>query len=147
MGGSIAGMTTAAYLSKYFKRITIIENDDVLNEILMKSKDKELLDYRCNLKCSSSLGRSGVTQSYQIHVLQGEGSNILFKLFPNLKNKLLNEYGARLCSLKNDFRFVIGDVLLNKYLTEDLYWFCIDRFTLETVLRRELCSQYDQQQI
>ncbi|CAF3465994.1 unnamed protein product, partial [Rotaria sp. Silwood2] len=50
MGGSIAGMTTAAYLSKYFKRITIIENDDVLNEILMKSKDKELLDYRCNLK-------------------------------------------------------------------------------------------------
>ncbi|CAF1390971.1 unnamed protein product [Rotaria sordida] len=147
MGGSFGGMTTAAYLSKYFKHITIIENDDVLNEILMKSTDKELLDYRCNLKCSSSIGRGSVTQNYQIHVLQGEGSKILFELFPNLKNKLLNEYGARICSLKNNFRFVIGDVLLNKYLTEDLYWFCIDRFTLETILRRELCLQYNQQQI
>ncbi|CAF4935222.1 unnamed protein product, partial [Rotaria socialis] len=62
MGGSIAGMTTAAYLSKYFKRITLIESDDVLNETLMKSTANELLDYRCNLKCSSSLGRAGVTQ-------------------------------------------------------------------------------------
>ncbi|CAF3786113.1 unnamed protein product [Rotaria sp. Silwood1] len=147
MGGSIAGMTSAAYLSKYFKHITIIESDDVLNDILMKSTDKQLLDYRCNLKCSNSLGRSGVTQNYQIHVLQGEGSHILFELFPYLKNKLLNEYGARICSLKNDFKFVIGDVLLNKNLTEDLYWFCIDRFTLETILRRELCLQYNQQQI
>lgn len=147
MGGSIGGMTTAAYLSKYFKRITIIESDDVLNNILMKATSKELLDYRCNLKCSSSIGRAGVTQSYQIHVLQGEGANILFEAFPNLKLKLINEYGARMCSLKNEFRFVIGDVLLNKNLTEDLHWFCIDRFTLETVLRRELCSQFDNQQI
>ncbi|CAF3579397.1 unnamed protein product [Rotaria socialis] len=147
MGGSIAGMTTAAYLSKYFKRITLIESDDVLNETLMKSTANELLDYRCNLKCSSSLGRAGVTQSYQIHVLQGEGANILFELFPNLKAKLINEYGACLCSLKNKFRFVIGDVLLNKNLTEDLHWFCIDRFTLETILRRELCLQYDNEQI
>ncbi|CAF5017888.1 unnamed protein product, partial [Rotaria socialis] len=52
-----------------------------------------------------------------------------------------------LCSLKNKFRFVIGDVLLNKNLTEDLHWFCIDRFTLETILRRELCLQYDNEQI
>ncbi|CAF4397985.1 unnamed protein product, partial [Rotaria sordida] len=30
MGGSIGGIVTAAYLTKYFKRITIIESDDVL---------------------------------------------------------------------------------------------------------------------
>jgi 2-polyprenyl-6-methoxyphenol hydroxylase-like FAD-dependent oxidoreductase len=147
MGGSIAGMTTAAYLSKYFKRITIIESDDVLNDTLMKSTPEELLDYRCSLKNASSLGRPGVSQSYQIHVLQGEGSKILFELFPNLKTKLLNEYGAKIASLKNEFRFVIGDVLLNKNLTEDLHWFCIDRFTLEIVLRRELYLQFNKQQI
>jgi 2-polyprenyl-6-methoxyphenol hydroxylase-like FAD-dependent oxidoreductase len=147
LGGSIAGMTTAGYLSKYFKKITIIESDDVLNDILMNSTDEQLLDYRCNLKNSNSLGRSGVSQNYQIHVLQGEGSKILFELFPNLKTKLINDYGAKISSLKNQFRFVIGDILLNKNLTEDLYWFCIDRFTLETVLRRELCLQFNQQQI
>jgi 2-polyprenyl-6-methoxyphenol hydroxylase-like FAD-dependent oxidoreductase len=147
MGGSIAGMTTAAYLTKYFKRITIIESDDVLNDILMKSTSDELLDYRCNLRNSNSLGRSGVTQNYQIHVLQGEGCRILFELFPNLRRKLIDEYGAYISSLKHQFRFVIGDVLLNKNLTEDLSWFCIDRFTFETVLRRELCLQFNHQQI
>ncbi|UJR16568.1 hypothetical protein I4U23_003469 [Adineta vaga] len=147
MGGSIAGMTTAAYLSKYFKRITIIEPDDVLNEILMNSTTEELFDYRCNLKNANTLGRSGVSQSYQIHVLQGEGGKILFDLFPNLKNRLINDHGAKIVSLKNNFRFIIGNVLLNKNLTEDLSWFCIDRFTLETILRRELCLQFDQQQI
>jgi hypothetical protein len=144
MGGSIAGMTTAAYLTKYFHKITIIESDDVLNDILMNSTGEQLLDYRCNLKNSNSLGRSGVNQIYQIHVLQGEGRKILFDLFPNLKRKLLDEYGAKICSLKTEFRFTIGDILLNKNLTEDLDWFCIDRFTLETILRRELILQFNQ---
>jgi 2-polyprenyl-6-methoxyphenol hydroxylase-like FAD-dependent oxidoreductase len=144
IGGSIGGMTTAAYLTKYFNRITIIESDDVLNDILMNCTPDELLNYRCNLKSSNSLGRSGVNQNYQIHVLQGQGCKILFELFPNLKEKLLNDYGAYISSLKDQFRFVIGDILLNNNLTEDLYWFCIDRFTLETVLRREL---FNSQQI
>lgn len=147
MGGSIAGMTTAAYLSKHFKRITIVESDDVLNATLMRSTPAELLDYRCSLKNANSLGRAGVSQSYQIHVLQGEGAKILFGLFPQLKSKLVDEYGATDVSLNEHFRFVIGDVKLNKDLTERLDWFCIDRFTLETVLRRELCAQFDAQQI
>ena len=67
--------------------------------------------------------------------------------FQILENKLLNEYNAYICSLKNNFRFIIGNILLNKYLTEDLYWFCIDRFTLEIILRKELCLQFNQQQI
>jgi 2-polyprenyl-6-methoxyphenol hydroxylase-like FAD-dependent oxidoreductase len=147
LGGSIAGMTTAAYLTNYFKRVTIIESDDVLNEILMTCTPDELLEYRCNLKNSNSIGRSGVSQIYQIHVLQGEGRRILFELFPNLKTKLINQYGAHISSLKTQFRFTIGNILLNSNLTEDLYWFCIDRFTLETILRRELCLQFNQQQI
>jgi len=49
IGGSIGGMVTAAYLAKYFSRITIIESDDVLNDILMKSTPEEILDYRCRL--------------------------------------------------------------------------------------------------
>ncbi len=147
MGGSIAGMTTAAYLTKYFHKITIIESDDVLNDVLMNSTAEQLLDYRCNLKNSNSLGRSGVNQNYQIHVLQGEGRKILFDLFPNLKMKLINDYGAKISSLKTEFRFVIGDILLNKNLTEDLDWFCIDRFTFETILRRELILQFNSKQI
>lgn len=142
LGGSIAGMSTAAYLTKYFHRITILETDDVLNEIHLNSSPEQLLDYRCSLNNSNSLGRKGVTQNYQIHVLQGEGAKILFELFPRLKKKLINEYHAMICSLNKHFRFVIGDVLLNKNLTEELSWFCIDRFTLEMVLRREFLHQY-----
>ncbi|CAF1530034.1 unnamed protein product [Adineta ricciae] len=147
IGGSIAGMTSAAYLSKYFRRITIIESDDVLNEILINCTPGQLLDYRCNLRNSNSLGRSGVTENFQIHVLQGEGRKILFELFPNLENKLINEYGAYLASSKRHFRVLIGDVLLNRNLTEDLSWFCIDRFTVETVLRREFLLQFHPTQI
>ncbi len=64
LGGIIGGMVTAAYLSKYFKQITIIESDDVLNDTLMKSTSNELLDYRCRLESPTSLGRSGVSQMY-----------------------------------------------------------------------------------
>ena len=147
LGGSIAGMTTAAYLTKYFHRITIIETDDVLNDIHSNSTPEQLLEYRCSLKNSNSLGRKGVTQNYQIHVLQGEGAQILFELFPKLKMKLLNEYQAMICSLNKHFRFVIGDVLLNQNITEDLSWFCIDRFTLEIVLRREFLDQLKHENI
>ncbi|CAF1489860.1 unnamed protein product [Rotaria sordida] len=145
IGGSIGGMITAAYLSKYFKRITIIESDDVLSDTFMKSTPNEILDYRCHLESPTSLGRSGISQIYQIHVLQGEGFNIIQELFPQLKDKLLNEYGVRTYSLKNECRFVTAGVLLNQDLIEDFSWLGIDRFTLDTVLRRELFLQYGNQ--
>jgi hypothetical protein len=90
LGGSIGGMITAAYLSKYFKRITIIESDDVLNDTLMKYTPDELLDYRCRLESPTSLERSGVSQTYQLHVLQDEGYKILREIFPQLENKLFD---------------------------------------------------------
>ncbi|CAF5065195.1 unnamed protein product, partial [Rotaria sp. Silwood1] len=76
MGGSIGGIVTAAYLTKYFKRITIIESDDVLSDTFMKSTPNQLLDYRCRLASPTSLGRSGVSQMYHSHVLAGEGYTI-----------------------------------------------------------------------
>ncbi|CAF1353951.1 unnamed protein product [Rotaria magnacalcarata] len=142
MGGSIGGMITAAYLSKYFKRITIIESDDVVSDTLLKSTPQDILDYRCRLESPTSLGRSGVSQIYQLHVLEGEGYNILIELFPHLKDKLLNTYGVRTYSLKTELRFEANGQLLNKNLTEDLFWLCIDRFTLEIVLRQELCIKF-----
>jgi 2-polyprenyl-6-methoxyphenol hydroxylase-like FAD-dependent oxidoreductase len=84
IGGSFGGMVTAAYLTKYFSRITIIESDDVLNDALMKSTPDEILDYRCRLGSPTSIGRSGVAQIYQIHVLAGEGRKILREVFPQL---------------------------------------------------------------
>jgi 2-polyprenyl-6-methoxyphenol hydroxylase-like FAD-dependent oxidoreductase len=145
IGGSIGGIVTAAYLSKYFSRITIIESDDVLNTTLIKSTPNEILDYRCRLESPTSLGRSGVGQIYQLHVVEGEGYKILLELFPQLGNKLLNEHGIRTYSLKTEARFVIDGVLLNQDLLHDIRWLGADRFTLETVLRQELCSQFGNQ--
>ncbi|CAF3910444.1 unnamed protein product [Rotaria sp. Silwood1] len=122
LGGSIGGMATAAYLSKYFKRITIIKSDDVLNDIFMKSTPSEILDYCYRLESPTSLGRSGVSQIYQLHGLQGEGYKILLELFPRLKDKLFNEYGIRTYSLKTGLRLAASDIILNQDLTEDFDW-------------------------
>ncbi|CAF2240842.1 unnamed protein product [Rotaria magnacalcarata] len=145
IGGSIGGMMTAACLSKYFKRITIIESDDVLNETLHKSTPDQIFDYHCRLANTTSIGRSGVGQIYQIHVLHSEGFNILHDLFPSLKDKLLNEYNIRLYSLKNDGKFVINGNLLKQNLIKDIEWLGIDRFTLEIAMRNELCLQFGNQ--
>ncbi|CAF2873010.1 unnamed protein product [Rotaria sp. Silwood2] len=145
LGGSFGGMATAAYLSKYFKRITIIESDDVLNDTFNKSTPSQILDYRCRLESPTSIGRSGVSQIYQLHALEGEGFKIMHELFPHLKDKLINEYGIRTYSLKNESRFIIDGNLLNQNLTKDIDWLGIDRFTLEIALRKELCLQFENQ--
>ena len=145
IGGSIGGMVTAAYLTKYFSRITIIESDDVLNDKLMKSTPEQLLDYRSRLESPTSIGRSGVPQMYQIHLMAAGGQLILRELFPQLENKLMNEHNVRYHSLKDESRLIINDMLLNENLTEDFKWLGIDRFTLEIGIRKELCLQYGHQ--
>ena len=145
IGGSVGGMVTAAYLTKHFRRITIIESDDVLSDALMKSKPSELLDYRCQLESPMSVGRSGVPQIYQLHIIEGEGHKIMRELFPRLDDKLCHEHGISIYSLKKELRLSVNGVLLNQNLTEDFQWLGADRFTLETVLRRELCTQYGNQ--
>ncbi|CAF1207148.1 unnamed protein product [Adineta steineri] len=145
IGAGIGGMVTAAYLSKHFQRITIIESDNVLNDALLKSKSVEILDYRCRLESPTSLGRSGVSQMYQLHVMEGEGYKILLELFPRLKDRLLNEYNVRSYSLKNESKLSINGVPVDHNFTEDVVWLGIDRFTLDIVLRQELCSQYGNQ--
>ncbi|CAF1009996.1 unnamed protein product [Rotaria sp. Silwood1] len=100
-------MISAAYLSKHFKRITIIESDDVLSDTLNKSTPNELLAYHCHLESPTSIGRSGVSQIYQIHVLKAEVFNVLHELFPHLKYKLKNEYNVRLYSLKKAIQLIV----------------------------------------
>ncbi|CAF1439504.1 unnamed protein product, partial [Rotaria sordida] len=138
-------MVSAAYLTKYFSRITIIESDDVLNDTLMKATPNEILDYRCSLENPGSIGRSGIAQIYQAHILEGEGFKIFSELFPRLYDKLFNEYNVRTYSLKNECRFTVNGTLLNQNLTEDMKWLGVDRFTLEIVLRKELCLQFGNQ--
>lgn len=141
IGGSLGGMVTAAYLSKYFKRITIIEYDDVLNDDLNKSTPDQLLDYRCNLANPALIGRSYVGQIYQIHVLQSEGANILYSLFPHIRDRFINEYNIRIYSANKEARLIMNGHLLDRNLIKDIEWLGIDRFTLETIVRRELCLQ------
>jgi hypothetical protein len=50
------------------------------------------LDYRCRLESPTSVGRSGVSQIYQLHVIEGEEHRIFCELFPHLNDKLINEY-------------------------------------------------------
>ncbi|CAF3938779.1 unnamed protein product, partial [Rotaria sp. Silwood1] len=145
IGGSLGGMITAAYLSKYFKRITIIESDDVLSDTFNKSTPNEILDYRCRLESPTSIGRSGVSQIYQIHLLPGEGFKIFNELFPHLTDKLKNEYNVRTYAIKSEVMMIINGNVLNQNLPEDMEWLGIDRFTLEIALRKELCLQYSNQ--
>ncbi|CAF1546235.1 unnamed protein product [Rotaria magnacalcarata] len=120
IGGSFSAMATAAYLSKHFKRITIIESDDVLNDTFIESTPAELLNYHCRLESPTSIGRSGVSQIYQIHILAGEGFKILKELFPELADKLITQYGVRRNSLKNEAKYIINGVLINQNLTDDI---------------------------
>ena len=145
IGGSIGGMATAAYLSKYFSRITIIESDDAMGDTLLTLTPDEILDYRCRLESPTSIGRSGVPQIYQLHAILVEGHKILRELFPRLDDRLLNEYNVRAYSLKNEMRLIIDDQLLNQNLTKDIVWLGVDRFTLEAVMRSELWSQFGSQ--
>ncbi|CAF1239711.1 unnamed protein product [Rotaria sordida] len=110
----------------------------------MKSTSSEILDYRCRCESPTSLGRSGVSQIYQVHGLHSEGYKIILGLFPQLKDKLFNEYDVRTYSLKIESRLMTGNILLNQDLTEDFDWLGIDRFTLEIVLRKELYLIVDQ---
>ncbi|CAF1095091.1 unnamed protein product [Rotaria sordida] len=76
----------------------------------MKSTPNQLLDYRCRLGSPTSLGRSGISQMYHLHVLEGEGHKILQELFPQLKDKLLNEYDHHVDSSSID---LYGDFIIN----------------------------------
>ncbi|CAF4550283.1 unnamed protein product, partial [Rotaria sp. Silwood2] len=76
-----------------------------------------------------------------MYVLESKGNKILLELISQLKEKLLTEYGARIYSIKTESRLAASGVLLNQNLTTDFDWLGVDRFTLEIVLRKELCLQ------
>lgn len=141
IGGSIGGMITAAYLTKYFKKITIIESDDVLNDTLIKSTPDEILNYRCQLESPTSIGRSGVPQIYQLHVMLGEGQKILREIFPNFEKDLLDEYNTQSYSLNNG-QLTVNGIVLYPHLIDDITWLGIDRFSLELFIRKQFISKF-----
>lgn len=142
VGNGIGGMVTAGYLSRYFKRITIIESDDVLSDVLLKSTSDEMLDYRLRLESPTSIGRSGIPQMYQLHIVEGEGFHVLTEVFPQLEKILRTEHDIRTYSLKKEAIMISSGVTLHSDLSDELRWLGVDRFTLETVLRRELYAKY-----
>ena len=72
LGGSISGIATAGYITNIFKKLQL------LNQMMysMSCTSDELLTYPCHLESPTSLGRSGVLQIYQLHVIEGEGYKI-----------------------------------------------------------------------
>lgn len=69
VGASLAGMSQAAVLSRYFEKITILESDTI--------------------DLTRAASRKGVPQDRQIHVLLNRGLVILEKFLPGLHQDLL----------------------------------------------------------
>ena len=75
------------------------KNEKNNQHTFIKSTPVELLNYHCRLESPTWIGRSSVSQIYQMHMLAGEGFKILKKLFPELTDKLINQYSVRRNSL------------------------------------------------
>lgn len=68
IGGSMAGLLSAHVLSKYFKRVSLIERDRYPKEPVF---------------------RSGVPQGRHVHIMLVRGQQILEAYFPGIKDKLV----------------------------------------------------------
>lgn len=88
IGGSLAGLLAARVLSGYFKRVTLIERDQV-------AKQAE--------------PRKGVPQSNHVHGLLLAGRRVLENLFPDLTPALVTE-GATIADMGRDLRWNHFDV-------------------------------------
>ncbi|MFN8444743.1 MAG: FAD-dependent monooxygenase [Caldilineaceae bacterium] len=80
IGGSVAGMSTAQVLTRYFERITIIERD--------------------SLPATPEF-RKGAPHARHAHILLGRGQEILEGLFPGLRQALI-EQGAVNVNMGNE---------------------------------------------
>src|SRR2546426_92569 len=89
IGSSFSGMVAAANLAKCFKRVTIIERDDVISELTSYGNlsPSELFEARCKL----TKGRGGAAQSVQPHVVMKKARDLWKNIFPKLEQRLLEE--------------------------------------------------------
>ena len=118
MGASIGGLMTAKVLSKHFKKVIIIEKDEV-------NRQPE--------------SRKGQLHTRHLHGLLPGGLNVMLQYFPDL-TQALAEHGANVC----DF----GDTMVwqtyggyRQQLTMNLVGVTMSRALLEHLIRERVLSQ------
>ncbi len=94
VGGSVAGLCTAAALAPFFKKVIILERD------------------------SSPESRKGTPQMHHVHVLLVSGIKAMEQLLPGLTDELLVQ-GSIPTNLQNDFNYLIGNCWMKRHMTAD----------------------------
>jgi 2-polyprenyl-6-methoxyphenol hydroxylase-like FAD-dependent oxidoreductase len=117
IGGSMGGLLAARVLADHFKRVTILERDDLSESIKP---------------------RKGVPQGHHPHGLLSAGYQILQKLFPNIQTELLAA-GAVLLDVINDGCWFQNGAFLASS-TSDLHGFSLSRPSLEAVVRNRVLA-------
>jgi 2-polyprenyl-6-methoxyphenol hydroxylase-like FAD-dependent oxidoreductase len=118
IGGSIAGLLAARVLADYFDRVTVVERDRYPSE---------------------EMPRSGVPQSYQLHVLLTRGLHILEQLFPGFKDELAF-HKAPIIDWTADYRWLLSNGWAPYFPSEITTHGC-SRNLLELIIRKRLISQ------
>lgn len=117
IGGSIAGLLSAAVLSEFFDEVLIVERDRIPTD---------------------AAERIGVPQSPQPHILLTQGYRLLQELFPNLKSDL-EQAGAVPIDWGQDFQyFMFNNWCATASNPTDLKSFSCTRPLLESILRKQV---------
>ena len=117
IGGSIAGLLSARVLSDYFKRVIILDRDELP---------------------ATPQARRGVPQSVQPHVLFAKGYRILAEFFPGIEEQF-EVNGALSIDWAREFKhFAQGHWGVETEDTSDIISITCSRYLLEWTIRQEL---------
>lgn len=115
IGGSVAGLISAQILSKYFKRVIVIEKDKIVSGLEM---------------------RKSTPQAIHPHILLAKGTRILSSIFPNFINAVV-EAGAVPVDISKDSLFFVGGDWQPRFKS-DLNCYLCSRILLESVIRKQI---------
>ncbi|HJT10146.1 MAG TPA: 2-polyprenyl-6-methoxyphenol hydroxylase-like oxidoreductase [Candidatus Nitrosotalea sp.] len=115
IGGSISGMISAQILSKYFKKVTIIEKDDNL--------DSQTL-------------RKSVPHAIHPHILLAKGIDILSSIFPDFIHDIAIS-GAVRADISKDSEHFVGHDWQPRFKSSLVCYFCSRRL-LESIIKKQI---------
>lgn len=112
LGASISGLLTARVLSDFFKKVTVVERDEL-------PTDNRI--------------RNGVPQARHLHALLAKGEEVITELFPGIDQRF-DELGAAPFDVAEQSLFIIGGEALRPY-TCGVSTRTLRRSTLEAEVR------------
>ncbi|MDE1762705.1 MAG: 2-polyprenyl-6-methoxyphenol hydroxylase-like oxidoreductase [Thaumarchaeota archaeon] len=115
IGGSISGMISAAILSKYFEKVTIMEKDPITN---------------------LTHTRKSTPQAIHPHILLARGTRILADIFPDFIDDLIKA-GAVCANISRDSEHFVEENWQPRFTSDLICYFC-SRSLLESVIRNQI---------